>query len=271
MVVKRPQATKCRRSSPIPELKRRKIKNVRPKQIRKSATTRPQIIIFDVDGVLVDVQGSYLGTVLETVKHFTGKRVTMGELHRWKNQSGYNDDWKLSTAWVQSLGGKAEYDEIKAQFVKFYWGANGKPGNVAREKWLVPRTVLRRLARAAELGIFTGRVRQELDYTFDRNKTHEYFRTVVTADDVAKHKPDPEGLFAILKGRDPQTALYVGDNVDDAKAARAAGIPFAGLLPRGTQEWRERAPILRELGATRIFGSVSELEAFLRKTHPQIS
>ncbi|MDE3109764.1 MAG: HAD family hydrolase, partial [Acidobacteriota bacterium] len=105
----------------------------------------PEVIVFDVDGVLVDVRGSFHRTTLQTVRHFTKKRVTAHDLHKWKNQSGYNDDWKLSTAWVQSLGGKFEYDEVKRRFIELYWGTNGDRGNVAREKWLLPRPQLRRL------------------------------------------------------------------------------------------------------------------------------
>ncbi len=49
---------------------------------RKSKTlrTQPQILIFDVDGVLVDVRGSYWRSALETVRYLTGKRVTHAEL-----------------------------------------------------------------------------------------------------------------------------------------------------------------------------------------------
>ena len=115
---------------------------------------KPSLIIFDVDGVLVDVSGSFHQTVIETVKHFTGKRATLAELHRWKNLSGYNDDWKLSTAWVQSLGGKFEYEEVKRKFIEIYWGKNGKRGNVKREKWLLPRAGLRRLGEARGTGTF---------------------------------------------------------------------------------------------------------------------
>src|SRR5271170_2120608 len=174
--------------------------------------SKPALIIFDVDGVLVDVQGSFLQTVLQTVRHFTGKRVTMAELYRWKNRSGFNDDWKLSTAWVQALGGKFEYDEVKQKFIDIYWGKDGKRGNVAKEKWLLPRASLRRLSKQAELAIFTGRVWKELDYTLDACKTRQFFRQIVTAEDVKLPKPSPEGLIAILKGRDPETAIYVGDN-----------------------------------------------------------
>ncbi len=232
---------------------------------RKKHTFQPEVIIFDVDGVLVDVRGSFHRTTLETVRHFTKKRVTPHDLQKWKNQSGYNDDWKLSTAWVQSLGAKRQYDEVKQKFVELYWGTNGDRGNVEREKWLLPPPKLRRLAARAELAIFTGRVRKELDYTLDRCGVREFFARIVTAEDVAKPKPDPEGLLAILNGRDPATAVYVGDNVDDALAAQAAGMPFIGIVAPEIEHSRTRAALLRKMGAKAILKSVKELEPRLER------
>lgn len=225
---------------------------------------RPSIIIFDVDGVLVDVRGSFHSTILETVKFFTGKRVTRAELHRWKNRSGFNDDWILSTAWIKSLGGKFEFEEVKAKFVEFYWGANGK-GNVAREKWLLPSASLKRLSKRAELAVFTGRTSRELDYTLDRCRTRPFFKQVVTVEDVRRPKPDPEGLLKILGDRDPHTAIYVGDNVDDALAAKAARIPFVGILPASRKEHAERRKLLRANGAVVVLANINELEAWLAK------
>lgn len=229
--------------------------------------TRFSVIIFDVDGVLVDTTGSFQRTTLETVRFFTGKRVTRRELHQWKNKPGFNDDWKLSTAWVQSLGGTQTYDDVKRKFVELYWGANQK-GNVVREKWLLPRTQLQRLAAISELAIFTGRVWEELNYTLDRSKVREYFRQIVTAEDVKQGKPHPEGLLRILNGRSPSSALYVGDNVDDALAAQSADVPFVGILPRSSQERRQRGPLLRERGAKTLLGHVTELELWLKKASP---
>jgi HAD superfamily phosphatase len=222
----------------------------------------PEIIIFDVDGVLVDVRQSFHTTVLETVRFFTNKRVSRQELHRWKNRSGFNDDWKLSTAWVQSLGGKFEYEEVKSKFLELYWGKNGK-GNVSREKWLLPRATLRRLANRAELALFTGRVRAEADYTLDRCRVREFFQTIVTVEDVRRPKPDREGLLKILKRRSPAKALYLGDNVDDALSSRAARIPFLGVLARNSDARRTRGDLLTKHGAQAILGDVRELEAWL--------
>jgi HAD superfamily hydrolase (TIGR01548 family) len=215
-----------------------------------------------VDGVLVDTRGSFQKTTLETVKFFTGKRVTLSQLHRWKNTPGYNDDWKLSTAWVKSLGGHFGYDEVKRKFVELYWGAK-ENGNVRREKWLLPRTMLRRLAKRSELAIFTGRIWKELDYTLDRNRVREFFGRIITVQEVKLPKPDPEGLLKILDGRDADEALYVGDNVDDALAAQAARIPFVGVLPRTGPERRFRIARLRELGALTILPRIRGLEAWL--------
>lgn len=222
----------------------------------------PSVIIFDVDGVLVDTRGSFQRTTLETVRLFTGRRVTRAELHRWKNRPGYNDDWKLSHAWVRSLGGDFKYEEVKRKFVDIYWGKNGK-GNVSAEKWLLPHASLRRLARIAELSIFTGRIRRELDYTLDRWNVRQFFRHIITVENVTHPKPDPEGLLKILAGRDRSHALYVGDNVDDALAARAARMPFVGILPRQSEERRQRGTRLRKLGALAILSEISKLEKWL--------
>jgi HAD superfamily hydrolase (TIGR01548 family) len=217
-----------------------------------------------VDGVLVDTRRSFQQTTLETVEFFTGRKVTRTELHRWKNRPGFNDDWKLSHEWVRALGGAFEFEEVKSKFQEIYWGKNGK-GYVSQERWLLPRGMLQRLQRIADLAIFTGRVWRELDYTLDRAKVREFFNPILTVEDVTRPKPHPEGLQKILDGCPATLAFYVGDNVDDALAANAAGVRFVGILPRKSQERRQRGTQLRKLGAESILGEVQELEAWLER------
>ncbi|HEV2288970.1 MAG TPA: HAD hydrolase-like protein [Candidatus Acidoferrales bacterium] len=224
----------------------------------KTAKFPWHIIIFDVDGVLVDVRESYQRTVLETVRHFTGKRVTRRELHQWKNRPGFNDDWKLTHAWVRELGAEFSYEEVKKQFEKIYWGHDGD-GNVSRERWLLSHQRMRALASRAELAIFTGRTNSELDYTLGRFSARTCFKRIVTVESVAKPKPDPEGLTKILDGRSPEIAIYLGDNIDDALAARSARVAFLGVLPKGSQERRIRAAKLRDLDARGILGDAGEI------------
>src|SRR5216110_2385006 len=122
---------------------------------------RPEILIFDVDGVLVDVRGTYWRSELDTVRHITGKRVTYTELHRWKSKPGFNDDWSMVSAWVSSLGHPTSYEEARAAFERFYWGSDGKPGNVRNEKLIVTPRQIEKWAENFELNLFTGRTRQE--------------------------------------------------------------------------------------------------------------
>ncbi len=224
---------------------------------------KPEIIIFDVDGVLVDVRESYHRTIVDTIRFFTGRRLARSEIHRWKNRGGYNDDWKLTHALVHSLNHRIPYKTVKAQFERFYWG-ECSDGNVARERWELPRGVLARLMRRSELALFTGRTHRELDHTLDRFAVRRYFRQIVTVEGVQRPKPDPDGLLRILDGTDPGRALYLGDNVDDVLAAKRAHVPFLGVLPRGSAVRRLRVHRLRALGARAILGTVTELEKHLR-------
>jgi HAD superfamily phosphatase len=224
----------------------------------------PKLVIFDVDGVLVDVRGSFHRSIIDTIYFFTGRRVTFAEIHQWKNRSGYNDDWRLTTDWIASLGREVPYDKVKARFQKFYWGTKGQPGNVSREKWLVTHSRLERWSRRADLALFTGRTRRELRHTLEGSPADGFFRRAVTMEDVSKGKPDPEGLHLLLDGASPDEAVYLGDNIDDALAAQRARVPFLGVLPYGSEAHRFRAAQLRELGALAVLHSVRDLEKFWR-------
>jgi HAD superfamily phosphatase len=224
----------------------------------------PKLVIFDVDGVLLDVRGSFHKSIIDTVHFFTKRRVTFAEIHQWKNKTGYNDDWRLSTDWIASLGHDVPYEKVKARFMKFYWGTKDQPGNVAREKWLIRHSRLEKWSKRAELALFTGRTRRELRHTLKGSPAEGIFRRAVTMDDVTKGKPDPEGLHVLLAGAPPKDALYLGDNIDDALSAQRAGVPFLGVLPAGTEAHRFRAAKLRELGAIEVLHSVNDLEKFWR-------
>lgn len=215
-----------------------------------------------MDGVLVDVRRSFWLSALETTRFLTGKRVTWPELHKWKALPGNNDDWNMVARWATALGRPTTYEEARDAFQQFYWGKDGQPGNVQKEKLLVAARLIEKWARRFELNLFTGRTRREFTYTFERWPAARHFRTVITMDDAPK-KPLPDGLLKILGGREPGTALYVGDNVDDALSARDAGVPFLAILPAGSFEYRKRAAQFRELGALALLPRIAALDAKL--------
>lgn len=231
---------------------------------RSGRFKQPHILIFDVDGVLVDVRGTYWRSALETVRHLSGRRVTYADLHRWKAKPGYNDDWRMTADWVTSLGTPTTYEEARTAFISFYWGSGDKPGNVLNEKLLITPRQIEKWAGRYELNLFTGRNRREFSFTFDRWPAARYFRTVITMDDVTRIKPHPEGLHKILAGRDPASALYLGDNIDDGLAARDAGVPFMAIIAEGEHGYRARAATFRKLGALALLPRATALNAWLQ-------
>ena len=55
---------------------------------------------------------------------------------------------------------------------------------------------------------------------------------MITSADTVKHKPYPEPILAAVEklGARPEESVYVGDTVNDLRAAKAAGVKFAGAL-----------------------------------------
>jgi HAD superfamily phosphatase len=235
----------------------------RLRRSRKKLENYPEILIFDVDGVLVDVRNSFWLSALQTVRHLTGKRVTWPELYKWKEKAGNNDDWNMIANWMTALGHPISYQQARDAFQQFYWDTNGRPGNVRKEKLVVTPSQIQHWARRSELNIFTGRTRREFTYTFKGWPATRHFRAIVTMDDVKRKKPYPDGLLKILGKRNPATTLYIGDNIDDALSAQAAGVPFVAVVPAGAYGYRERAASFRELGALAILPRVTALNSWL--------
>jgi len=230
---------------------------------RPAPRIQPEILIFDVDGVLVDVRQTFWRSAIETIRFLTGKRVTHAELHRWKGKPGNNDDWRMVANWATALGTPTTYEQAREAFGKFYWGAGGQAGNVRREKIMVTAAQISRWAAHYELNLFTGRNRREYEFTFSKWRGSVHFQTVVTMDDVKKMKPHPEGLYKILGKRDPSSALYLGDNIDDALAARDAGVPFAAIIAPGEHNYRKRAAMFRELKAIALLPRARDVNKLL--------
>jgi phosphoglycolate phosphatase-like HAD superfamily hydrolase len=114
------------------------------------------------------------------------------------------------------------------------------------------------------LCLFTGRTRKELAHTLEHFGVKNFFRRKVAMEDVERLKPDPEGIHFLLDGVDPKSALYLGDNLDDALAAKSAGVPFLGVLPRGSEAHRVGAKQLRAQGALAVLHDVREVEKYWR-------
>src|SRR5271157_3772212 len=80
------------------------------------------ILIFDMDGVLVDVTQSYRETIARTVAHFTGVEISPGQIQEYKNRGGCNDDWELTHRIAADAGVVVPFDEVVEHFQKLFLG-----------------------------------------------------------------------------------------------------------------------------------------------------
>jgi HAD superfamily phosphatase len=221
-----------------------------------------RVLVFDVDGVLVDVTDSYREAICQTVALFTGERPSRELIQDLKNRGGFNNDWRLTHRLIADAGVNADYEDVVARFNELFMGRDGD-GLITRERWIACDGLLERLAANWRLAIFTSRMRYELDATLTRIGCGHLFHPTVTHDDVERQKPAPDGLLAIAAAHPGAEMWYAGDTVDDANAARAAGIPFIGIAAVTNPRRAELIDRLREAGARAVIDDINQLESVL--------
>jgi HAD superfamily phosphatase len=216
------------------------------------------LLIFDMDGVLVDVTESYRESIAQTVKHFTGVDVTGEQIQDYKNQGGWNDDWKLSHHLIQQAGKEIPFETAKDYFQSIFLG-NGEGGLILREAWVARPGFLEELNRRFDFALFTGRPRADAALTLNRFASGVVFHPVIGMDEVENHKPHPEGLLRILQANSGRKVYYIGDTVDDARCARAAKIPFIGIAAPNNPRYLDLVFLFQEEGAWAIIDDINFL------------
>ncbi|NJE41900.1 HAD family hydrolase [Thermococcus sp. GR6] len=201
-------------------------------------------IIFDVDGVLIDVRESYdLATKL-TVEYFLGlfgikKRIKLDWIRKLRRKGAFGDDFKVSEAlilfaiagdveglieefpegeginWVRERFGIGLFNgSIEQVFNTFYLGEH-YPGRLfdfdglwKREKPIVRTELLEMAKKRFKLGVITGRSALELELAEKLIDFH--FEKAVTRELYVK--PDPRAIWHLTRGED---GVYIGDTVND--------------------------------------------------------
>lgn len=86
-------------------------------------------------------------------------------------------------------------------------------------------------AAGKQVGIISTKNRFRIMESVEKFGLYDCIDVIIGMEDVAKAKPDPEGLekaLAFLQAEKGQT-LYVGDSLIDARTADAAGVDFAAV------------------------------------------
>lgn len=122
------------------------------------------------------------------------------------------------------------------------------------------REVLQRLKQqGARIAILSTKYRYRIEELAARDFPEGFFDLIVGGEDVRQMKPNPEGLLLAMErlGVTPAETLYLGDSVVDALTARAASVPFAGIL-HGVTTHRELAAYPHTAIYTDLYGLLEQ-------------
>jgi HAD superfamily phosphatase len=257
------------------------------------------IVIFDIDGVVRDVGGSYRRALADTVEHFTHQayRPSQADIDALKAEGIWNNDWEASRELIYryfEAQGQArstlviDYQAIVAFFQRQYRGENPNDpenwtGYITQEPLLMTSQYLEELTQAGVYwGFFSGATRGSATYVLERRLGLK--APVLVAMEDAPGKPDPTGLLQTVycmeqSAQTPPSlpVIYVGDTVADLQTVIRARSEQptrhwcgVGILPPHTWESEEYAAQyqqqLLKAGAQIVLREVNQLNVEVIQT-----
>ena len=182
--------------------------------------------IFDIDGTLIDTIDMYMPAMIDTLAQH-GHPVATDKVEQTKH-----DLFGITGRDALRLAGISE-EEIP-EMLKDWFDLAYQRADRAKVIEGIPE-MLNTLANRedAKIAIATSKLADEYqEYFVNKYDFAKLFKVAITSADTKKHKPAPDPILAAMDkmGADPATTVYVGDTINDMKAAHAAGAKFAGAL-----------------------------------------
>jgi HAD superfamily phosphatase len=239
------------------------------------------ILVFDIDGVIRDVGGSYRLALADTVEQFTQQY----------RPSPLDNDWEASRELIyryfeaQGQSRQAhnlDYEAVVAFFQSCYRGADPIhwTGYICNEPLLIQPDYLAALTQAhVSWGFFSGATCGSARYVLE-NRLGLADPVLVAMED-APGKPDPTGLFMAvrqLEVRDQilplMPVIYAGDTVADLQTVQQAKLQQperhwlgVGILPPHAQYSEDYAADyalnLKRVEAKVVLKNISQLNGEL--------
>lgn len=213
-----------------------------------------KLVIFDVDGTLVDSQGHILASMDGAFKAHDlaspGRDAVLSIV-----------GLSLPEAFVRLAPDHADMRDSLTQAYKDTFMDLRKTGQAHSPLYPGAAEVLADLAGRDDvvLGVATGKSRRGLDHLIEVNGWERLFQTLQVADHHPS-KPHPSMVQTCLAetGVDAADAVMVGDTSYDMEMARGAGVRGLGV------SWGYHADAaLRDAGAVQILGDFAQMPAAL--------
>jgi phosphoglycolate phosphatase len=212
-----------------------------------------QLVIFDVDGTLIDSQNMIVAAQREA---FAACGLEPPSRARSLSIVGLS----LPEAFTALVGADGPIEKLAEAYKAAFGRLRADP---ACEEPLFPgaEALIARLTARSDvvLGVATGKSRRGVAHILATHGWTDVFATVQTADD-APSKPDPTMLRQALEdtGIQADAAVMIGDTSFDMGMAKAAGLHAVGV------SWGYHpVAALREAGADTIIDSFEAFDPVL--------
>ncbi len=213
------------------------------------------VILFDLDGTLIDSLELLVGAMQHAFDSRTGPRPSVEE---WVATIGRPLIWQF--------GQYATDDDDLHLLVQSYRSHQLEHHDrLTRPFDGIPQLVARLDSHGHALGVVTSKA----DFLANRSLSHvglsQHFDIVVGADKTTRHKPEPEPIWFALQqlSARAEDAVYIGDSPFDIMSANAAGVRSIGV----TWGAATRAQITLP-GPTHIVTTPDELARLLSQLPP---
>lgn len=224
---------------------------------------KPEMVLIDVDGTLVDSVPDLAYCVDEMMKQLGMPAHGEAKVREWV---GNGVERLTRRALIGQLDGEPDealFQKAYPMFLELY------AANTSRRSVLFPgvQEGLAYLTSAGyKLGCVTNKAAQFTLPLLKDLGIYDKFAIVVSGDDLPVKKPDPGPLLHVAKylGVAARQSLMIGDSVSDVKAARAAGFQIV-CMSYGYNHGVD----IRESKPDAVIDSMSELEGLLEAAAQQ--
>lgn len=218
---------------------------------RMSVQPRPQAVVFDLDGTLVDTVGARIDAWSRALAE-GGIPVTAKRLEPMIGMDGRRLAREAASATGRELGDD-EAEELDRRSGELFDELNRDPRPLPGA-----REVLARLDRSGVTWAIATSSRPAQVERSVRSLELGREPRIIDGSHVANAKPAPDLLLHAARelGTPPGATWYVGDSTWDMLAARAAGMHAIGVLAGAAVD----ADALRDAGAHRILSTLADLD-----------
>lgn len=216
-----------------------------------TSASLPDVVVFDLDGTLVDSIPGLTRAVNQVLAHLGRRSLAADEV---RGMVGEGLEMLLSRA-LAATGEALDPAPLRPLWFEVY-GAAVEEGT---RPFPGAQALLDRLgAQGCRIGLCTNKPQAPTEQILAMLGWRERFGAVLGADAVPRRKPDPDHLLRVVAALGPGRAAYVGDSATDVQTARAAGLPVV-LVAHG---YSRQDPA--SLGADVLVADLSGVEAALR-------